>query len=281
MGEGEKLFVRHEARSPEGQKALEAYSQAVGVMKGRAPDNETSWAYQAAIHGTPVKPKKKLWEQCEHGSWFFFPWHRIFLYYFERIVRQAVIDAGGQDQWALPYWNYGLEGDHGALPDPFIEPADEAENPLYVATRSPVRNAGWPIEGLGTREREALQLRQFEGNAMFGGLRGPAKAGFWRHPGLPEETPHGEVHVEVGGWMLLPATAAQDPIFWLHHANVDRIWAVWNEREGGENPSDPLWQNQTFTFYDADRTQAEKSCQQASDTRLLGYTYDPRPTERT
>src|SRR5262249_6267730 len=54
-----------------------------------------------------------------------------------------------------------------------------------------------------------------------------------------ESVPHNAVHVDVGGewtkggktlagWMIDPDTAALDPIFWLHHANIDRLWTVWN-----------------------------------------------------
>ena len=48
-----------------------------------------------------------------------------------------------------------------------------------------------------------------------------------------------------------PDTAAQDPIFWLHHANIDRLWNQWIEQGGGRaDPTDAAWLNTTFTFYD-------------------------------
>src|SRR4029079_15889074 len=40
-------------------------------------------------------------------------------------------------------------------------------------------------------------------------------------------TPHGAVHVRTGGEMRSIGTSARDPIFWLHHANVDRLWNRW------------------------------------------------------
>ncbi|MFH5822696.1 tyrosinase family protein [Georgenia sp. AZ-5] len=33
-----------------------------------------------------------------------------------------------------------------------------------------------------------------------------------------------------GGHMTFPATAVNDPVFWLHHCNVDRLWAIWQRR---------------------------------------------------
>jgi len=276
MANGAQPLNRYEARSTEGEKAVQAYAKGVRKMKERDANDPTSWDFQAAIHGSHSHPEEPPWNQCEHESWFFFPWHRIYLYYFERIVRKAVVEAGGEESWSLPYWNYGLEGENGALPDLFLKP-DNQQNPLYVAQRNQIRNAGWPIEGMAVAEEQALQLRQFEGNAMFGGEKAPAKARFWEHQGRPEGSPHGAVHNQIGGWMKNPDTAAQDPIFWLHHANIDRIWAVWNEREGGANPNAKPWREQGFEFFDADGKPAAKTCEEVTATALLGYTYDPDP----
>jgi hypothetical protein len=45
---------------------------------------------------------------------------------------------------------------------------------------------------------------------------------FWQ----PLEAVHGGVHVWVGGSMSTIPTAPADPIFWMHHANSDRLWAL-------------------------------------------------------
>ena len=43
------------------------------------------------------------------------------------------------------------------------------------------------------------------------------------------ESIHDDIHVDVGGTghMGDPAVAAFDPIFWLHHCQVDRVLALW------------------------------------------------------
>ncbi|QSZ30034.1 hypothetical protein DSL72_004552 [Monilinia vaccinii-corymbosi] len=49
-------------------------------------------------------------------------------------------------------------------------------------------------------------------------------------PGPSLENPHGAVHVDVGGshgHMSQLSYAGFDPIFWLHHANVDRLFTMW------------------------------------------------------
>jgi hypothetical protein len=45
---------------------------------------------------------------------------------------------------------------------------------------------------------------------------------------------HNRVHVWVGGSMI-PATSPDDPVFFLHHCHVDRIWAMWQFRHPGQN----------------------------------------------
>ena len=84
----------------------------------------------------------------------------------------------------------------------------------------------------------------------FGG-DGPAQfLHFGSSMGDLEQNPHNLVHVYVGGNQNLngpeglmsdPGLAALDPIFYLHHANIDRMWAVWNSSNA--NPSDPGWTN--------------------------------------
>jgi hypothetical protein len=76
-------------------------------MQARPRNDPTSWAFQAAIHGAYAAPPPGAdWNQCQHQGWFFLPWHRMYLYFFERIVRAAVLAAGGPADFAIPYWNY-------------------------------------------------------------------------------------------------------------------------------------------------------------------------------
>jgi hypothetical protein len=88
-------------------------------MKKRPIADPTSWRYQAAIHdyvrqfdplATPgdVLPSRgaaEFWAQCQHFSWFFLSWHRMYLFYFEQIVSATIKQLKGPE-WALPYWNY-------------------------------------------------------------------------------------------------------------------------------------------------------------------------------
>jgi len=104
----------------EDDPVISAYAGAVAAMKAKPASDPASWAYQAAIHGTLAGSPRAQWNQCRHGSWYFLPWHRMFLYYFERIVRAQVTANGGPGTWALPYWNYDGGGDHNSLPLAFL-----------------------------------------------------------------------------------------------------------------------------------------------------------------
>jgi tyrosinase len=66
-----------------------------------------------------------------------------------------------------------------------------------------------------------------------------------------DNNPHGALHVNVGnsrGMGQVP-WAANDPVFWLHHCNIDRIWASW-AKAGGKNPNDATFKNTMYSFVD-------------------------------
>jgi tyrosinase len=68
-------------------------------------------------------------------------------------------------------------------------------------------------------------------------------------------------------------TAAQDPIFWLHHCNIDRLWASWIAA-GGKNPTDSTFVNEPFTFADPNGNAFDTTSGSVLDPSTLGYSYD-------
>jgi tyrosinase len=46
---------------------------------------------------------------------------------------------------------------------------------------------------------------------------------------------HASVHNAVGGDMATAASPS-DPLFWLHHANIDRLWVKWQKKHPGAKP---------------------------------------------
>src|SRR5262249_17982276 len=136
--------------------------------------------------------------------------------------------------WSLPYWNYSQGTGSRLLPPAFRDPmlADGEPNPLYVAEREATCNAGEQFADDQDVSIECLGAPDFTDADNTTSFGGPATqfAHLSRPHGQVESAPHDLMHGAVGGkegWMASTTTAALDPIFWLHHANVDRLWQVW------------------------------------------------------
>jgi len=297
------VFTRREIWGLESDEPFDsislAYAQAVQVMQGRDPSDPTSWRFQAALHGSVLQPPPGVagWADCQHGSWYFLPWHRIYLYFFERIVRAAVLEAGGPDDWALPYWNYDRPFPANTMPPAFREPTlpDGSANPLRLP---PPRRAAAVMNGAQippqvTSPAAALARSNYSSppTPSFGGQRiGPVHfdGGF----GAIESTPHNVMHPTIGGQsfgsgvcggalMTDPNCAALDPIFWLHHANIDRLWNVWVSQPGRANPTDAGWLGQEFAFYDENGDEVRMTAGEVLDSAAqLQYVYDDMPSFR-
>jgi tyrosinase len=228
-----------------------------------------SWWYLASIHGSSLERPQwpsgvQDWNSCQHASWFFLPWHRIYLHHFETIVRTTVLRLGGPSDWALPFWNYNpSDPETLALPPAFRArdvpiglpfPVTGRANPLFVAERVPAINGGARLNPVDVEVSGWTSWFATDSTVVpsFGGPRTG-----WTHMGPAfgqlETEPHGLIHMRVGGssppgYMTLFETAGLDPIFWLHHANIDRLWEVWRGAPGHQNPPDPAWLNQPFEF---------------------------------
>ncbi len=276
------------------------YAKAVHLMRSRPTTDRTSWSYQAAIHGTDARPLRAAWGSCMHGDWRFLPWHRAYLARFEAIVGATVVSLGGPADWSLPYWNYEAPGG-ASLPKAFRDrtlPANERlhdgtnANPLFANRRSSRVNNGTPLTQLVTQSGGAFSISsaaarsepRFD-DAFTGGFGGTAP-GPGAGDGALERTPHGDVHVLVGGrftdgtrgWMGRFETAGLDPIFWLHHANLDRLWAEWLRVAGHSNPAAAAFSNASFQLFDTAGTSRTIRTSDVLDTvAQLGYTYDTLP----
>ncbi|MBW4530592.1 MAG: tyrosinase family protein [Aphanothece saxicola GSE-SYN-MK-01-06B] len=257
------------------------YAKGVESMQALALDDPNSWWFFAAIHGqyvsltefpgwgfiaappqVPTSPVPsqvlidQYWDQCQHQSWFFPPWHRGYLYALEAQIRTAIANLGGPADWALPYWNYFGLDDQYKIPPAFTSRTlpDGAPNPLFVSQRLGPKGDGDIYVEIPPASEACLSNTLFTGsNATTAppGFGGPS-TGFSNNgvtSGNLESNPHNLVHVDVGGfapdqssWGLMsdPGLAALDPVFYLHHANIDRLWAAWNG-QGNNNPTNPNW----------------------------------------
>jgi tyrosinase len=266
---------------------LALYAKGVKAMMAKGADDPTSWTFQWYIHavrndttkaaeitrvfGSASSPHRTLatdtWSTCQahfepaNYAWFL-PWHRMFLYYFESIVR----DACGDSSFTLPYWNYS-DVNQRSLPEQFRMQTDPTYATLYVDKRKPSVNAGDPIDkGTTNDPLSTASLKKTDY------LKGGVDNGFCFDL---DRTLHGAVHVGVGGPKNMGTIpwAAYDPIFWIHHCNIDRLWASWNAA-GRSNPSTTAWLNQTFNFSDKSGTEVSAKVGDFVGTTALGYEYD-------
>lgn len=209
---------------------LVSYKRAVIAMKNLPADNPLSWTRQAQIH----------FNFCPHRNWFFLPWHRAYLVAFERICRQLSKDPN----FALPYWDWTA---NPQLPAAF---ATSEHNPLFHARSSQTHTM--PPSNTGpTVISNILAETSFE---VFGSSRPNGQnstSSSWQRvygiTGPFEGNPHNSVHTQLGAGVFDMGSnmSPLDPIFWLHHCNVDRIWDRWN-RMGRANTTNTLWHNFAF-----------------------------------
>jgi tyrosinase len=256
-------------------QVLRSFRKGIEAMK-RLPDSDPhSWSFQANIHGFTEETRNPdaTWGQCQHGNWWFLPWHRAYLYHLEKIVRKYAED----DTFAFPYWNY-TDATQRQLPVPFRDAASS----LYDSTRRAAVNSGQDrleesVVGAGlSRSLSNLVFADFNpGLVTFGGpaLTGPQHTG--RPHGAFESVPHDMVHGFIGGNMGRVDLAARDPIFCLHHANIDRLWEVWLRMgQGRANPANDIWLNQQFTFFDENKQRVSIAVRQLVDIQTLEYQYE-------
>jgi tyrosinase len=172
-----------------------------------------------------------------HGNPRFLPWHRIYLVKFERLLMS--IDP----TVCIPYWR---SSDEQAFPSwllGFTPTVTLLGGPHTVA-----RNLG-SMGGLPGAASVAAAMA----NGTYGGFASAL------------EGIHNSGHVWVGGSMGLVPTAPADPAFWMHHAEIDRIWAEWQTLNPGQDP--PL-SGSPAVMDPWSETEAD-----TRDTSSLGYVY--------
>lgn len=240
-------------------------------MKERStanPHDPGGWSYWAAIHGTSVSqttqdPKdpngKQLYRQCKHTRQtpfrfepHFISWHRPFLYFFEVALKAAAAEAGATTAFELPYWDWYTQP---KMPAIFV--ASQNNSLHHERLRS-------DLSGF------ALDKSPFRSNNM---LPGNGVSALRTFPYLLEIDPHGAVHDLIGGDMGRIQTSARDPIFWLHHANIDRLWSAWMKGANRVVPAaDSAWANEGWFFVPRGERQSAGSA--LSSEATFGYRYD-------
>lgn len=156
----------------------------------------------------------------QHRSLRFLPWHRVFL---------SVVEGALQSfhpEVSIPYWDW-------------TNPKEQ-QIPAWLENYKPAVSTSTGniqvIRSPGTQEDLATiasNIPSIMNAADFPDFSMTNRGGI--------EAPHNYIHIWVGGTMSIIAMAPADPIFFMHHANIDRLWWKWqtSPKGKGNNPDLP------------------------------------------
>ncbi|KAI7981283.1 hypothetical protein LOK49_Contig53G00021 [Camellia lanceoleosa] len=270
------------------------FSKALQLMKSLPDDDPRSFKQQSNIHcayceGAYHQVGFPSTELQVHNSWLFFPFHRFYLYFFEKILGTLLDDPA----FAIPFWNWDSPADM-KIPAMYADINSPLYNRLRDAEHQPptLINLDYNLtdpKNVDEEKQKSRNLTIMYRQVVSGGktprlfLGSSYRAGDDPDPGAGslENIPHGPVHIWCGDRtqpnledMGNLYSAGRDPIFYGHHANVDRIWTVWKTLGGKRNDfKDPDWLNSEFTFYDENAQLVTVKVKESLDHRKLGYVY--------
>ena len=297
---GVRLKLEEFVKGAEGAKRLASLQKAITKMKSldsskNPQDFRRSWAYWANIHGyygpsspdgtvaeqiqylqqngfasyvkyyqgiadqtPPDQVAQTTWATCQHSgnvqsqqAQNFFLWHRMYLFYFEKVLQWAAEDP----TLRLPYWNY-TDPTQEQVPSEFRN----VSSVLYDDKRNPEINSGTKqLNPQSTNIDAVLKI-----------------SNYLDYEFKIERGIHGYVHCTVGptcpvAHMGDVPVAGNDPIFYTHHANIDRMLSCWEAKYGVPSGS---WSTQKFSFPDQAGNMVTRPVSEFLDTKKLGYVYD-------
>lgn len=217
-----------------------------------------------AVHGNPTT------FNLFHGNDYFLPWHRWYVLRIESAVR----DLGGKFAcFSMPYWDWTLDaGREAQSPIWDIFGPMGKKNDSFCMREGPF--AEWKNSKGGCLKRvgsdsyrffspaEVLDLIMGK-KALVGGFRPAFEAGA-----------HSRPHLFIGGAMNSFASP-DDPIFWLHHAFVDKVWTMWQDCHNFLDPDDITAKSFKPDQVDVELAYAPGVTTRSMwSTRNLGYTYE-------
>lgn len=302
----ERLSWQTFSQDPERVASLR---KAIEVMKSRNNADKTSkeyrqsWEYWANMHGyygpqspfgtveqnkagvhdrdkhffdgindqtPPDSVAEDVWAKCQHSGrnsptpWFF-AWHRFYLYYLEKQLQAA----SGDDDLRLPYWDY-TDPNQVRMPAAFTQPKYTdaqgvvKDNPLYEWRRAP----SWEGNSNESLDPDATNINSILDDPSFDDYQSEIEGPI-----------HGYVHCAVATTCPTPTMGAvpyssNDPIFWLHHANIDRTWSCWRNMPNNEDRSDPEYANEQFSFINQSGNLVTHTAGEVSSGGFIDYQYE-------
>jgi hypothetical protein len=309
-----QAFVRRSVTGPDIGPALASYKRAIRAMLALPAGDPRNWYRQAIIHLVDC-PHGNWWFLPWHRGYLFHfeaicrelsgdpgfalpfwdwtnapripdvlyddvltPTHQLYEESFETF--RPKFEAAIADMWngltpvqraQLDLRGLASAGDLWDRLEPYFSKREEARGLMQDKPDLP----DWAKTEVGPeRVKAALAPKRFED---FGST--PSADHHQRAiQDTLESGPHNNIHnaVGFGSGFMSELMAPVDPIFWLHHANVDRLWDLWTrrERQAGRTalPDETArWSKEPFAFF----AEPDATSERYLETEALGYRYGP------
>ncbi|KAI1071786.1 hypothetical protein LB507_005468 [Fusarium sp. FIESC RH6] len=230
-------------------------------LEWRQMDESTRKQYTDAVQCLPTRPSRiglnttlyddfpYIHSQLDHqihSVASFLPWHRYFVHVYEGAVKECGYEG------VMPYWEWTL--DAGNVPKSAIWDAKTGFGGNGSPNRTERTWGGrsfrkcvddgpfkdfYPAYVVGDYDPHRLSRSWNDGSMNVGNMLSDNYAkeavdkvqksdNYNNYRYDLESGPHGAVHASIGGDMS-PNTSPNDPIFFLHHAQIDRLWWLWQE----------------------------------------------------
>ncbi|KAI3883725.1 hypothetical protein MKW92_001237 [Papaver armeniacum] len=271
------------------------YNKAYELMRALPDDDPRSFYQQGNVHcaycGDTFNQSLAGYPGLEiqvHRGWLFFPFHRYYLYFHEKILGSLI----GDPTFALPFWNWDSPAGM-RMPSMYVNPASALYNPLRDAQHQPPTivdlNYNFVDSSLPAQQQINENLTTMYRQVVSGGttptlfLGSPYRAGDPPNPGAGtiELAPHNTIHLWTGDRTQPNGedmgnfySAARDPLFFAHHSNIDRMWTVWKSLGGKRKDyTDPDFLNAAFLFYDENKQLVRVTVKDCLEPENLRFKY--------
>ncbi|KAG8377225.1 hypothetical protein BUALT_Bualt08G0006200 [Buddleja alternifolia] len=240
------------------QAYIAKFNKAMKIMRSLPENDPRSFKRQAKVHyaycdGAYDQAGFPNLELQVHDSWLFFPFHRYYLYFFERILGKLIDDP----TFAMPFWNYDSPGGM-RISAMYANP----NSPLYDSLRDKAHQPPTVIDlNFSNSDNSITSDKKPYNNVQANGVKLEKPTAFLRQPLSPRGRPEPRewVHRKHSSW---PGSC------------LDRMWSLWKGLGGRrEDIKDHDFLDGAFLFYDENGHLVWVKVRDCLDNTKLGYVY--------